>query len=230
MEQDVRYGRVRHIWDEFCRRQSVTSLLVPLFQSSSDLTVVTRTAGRTGRKLLCRSAEMELLVRTQAAKAVKDHTSNGHRIDGLIYMMGWREDQRFIPLYIGKAETTGLGNGNLSANLKGLDRDTSKFARWGDGYSYHIGDLSACVLPEHDPKHQQDKYRDWANTLFEQAPSDAPVLRKPVWFWTTAWDNSTAGIWEDLGPTRLAFLEYTMIGVASMVSKHLSNREGRQRV
>jgi hypothetical protein len=65
--------------------------------------------------------------------------------------------------------------------------------------------------------------------LFEQTPTEQPVLRQPVWFWATAWDNRTTGIWQELGPTRLAFLEYTLIGVASMISPDLLNREGRQR-
>ena len=40
---------------------------------------------------------------------------------------------------------------DLSANLVGLDPNTRKFGRWGDGYAYHIGDLGAVVLPGHDP-------------------------------------------------------------------------------
>ena len=40
---------------------------------------------------------------------------------------------------------------DLSANLVGLDTNTRKFGRWGDGYAYHIGDLGAVVLPGHDP-------------------------------------------------------------------------------
>jgi hypothetical protein len=172
---------------------------------------------------------MESLVRTEAAKAVSDYQAGKQRIDGLIYMMGWRQDQSLIPLYIGKTEVTGRGDRNLSVNLKNLDRDTSKFARWGDGYAYHVGDLSACVVPGHDPRRRQEKYSDWASKLFEQAPTEQPVLRQPVWFWATAWDNRTTGIWQELGPTRLAFLEYTLIGVASMISPDLLNREGRQR-
>ena len=173
---------------------------------------------------------MEALLRSEARRAVEDYESGRHDIDGLIYMMGWTEANRFIPLYIGKAETLGRGGGNLSANLKNLDRDASKFARWGDGYAYHIGDLSACVLPGHPELYQHEKYRDWASTLFEIVPTDRPVLSKPVWFWASAWDKSHHGIWEELGPTRLAFLEYTMIGVASMISPYLLNREGRQRL
>jgi len=217
------------VWDRFCARLLVAPSAVPLFDATQSGEVRTRQVGRNGRVLLCRSAPMEALIRKQVDLAVADHDGGTSRIDGLIYMMGWKDAERFIPLYVGKAETTGRSGGNLSANLKNLGRDTSKFARWGDGYAYHIGDLSAVVLNGHAADHQHDKYRDWAAKLFENAPVDRPVLRKPVWFWTTAWDNSANGIWEDLGATQLAFLEYTMIGVASMVSPDLLNREGRQR-
>jgi len=39
-------------------------------------------------------------------------------------------------------------------------------------------------------------------------------------------DHDDTGIWEELGPTRLAFLEYLLIGVAGLMSPHLLNREG----
>ena len=171
---------------------------------------------------------MEALVRSEVDAIVKDHREHGN-LDGLIYMMGIKRTDQFLPLYIGKAETLGRGDKNFSANLANLNRDTSKFARWGDGYAYHIGDLSACALLGHPPDKQTDKYRDWASALFLQVPTDRPVLREQVWFWAKAWDQRWSGIWEELGPTRLAFLEYTLIGVASMISTSLLNREGRQR-
>lgn len=159
------------IWDDFCLRFSVIKNAVPLFEVSTSGRVATRRHGHDGRTMLCRSEQMESLVRSEAAKAVSDHQAGGQQIDGLIYIMGWRQDQRFVPLYIGKTEITGRGDRNLSVNLKNLDRDTSKFARWGDGYAYHVGDLSACVVPGHDPRRRQEKYSDWASKLFEQAPT-----------------------------------------------------------
>ena len=53
-----------------------------------------------------------------------------------------------------------------------------------------------------------------------------PKLHRPIYFWATAWDKSMAGVWEELGPTSLAFLEYLLIGVAGRVSPVLLNREG----
>ena len=102
----------------------------------------------------------------------------------------------------------------------------SKFARWGDNYAYHVGDLSACVLPGHADEKQTIKYQAWANQLFENAPSLTPKLHRPIYFWATAWDKSMTGVWEELGPTSLAFLEYLLLGVAGRVSPVLLNREG----
>jgi hypothetical protein len=143
--------------------------------------------------------------------------------------MGWREGGRFTPLYIGKAETLGRGDGNLSANLKSLAKDRSKFARWGDNYAYHVGDLSACVLPGHSPARRAIKYETWAALMFDRVQPAIPRLRRPVYFWTKAWDPSQTGVWEELGPTPLAFLEYLLIGVAGLVSPALLNREGLAR-
>jgi hypothetical protein len=70
---------------------------------------------------------MEALVIREADKLVGDWRAKTHRYDGLIYCMGWPEQPAFMPLYIGKAETLGKGDGNLSANLKNLATDRSKF-------------------------------------------------------------------------------------------------------
>jgi hypothetical protein len=116
------------------------------------------------------------------------------------------------------------------AEIKGIERDASKFARWGDNYAYHIGDLSAAVLPGHDPKHIEPKYRMWASTLFKSYPSETPVLRRPVYFWAKAWSCDEVGPWADFGATRLPFLEYLLIGLASSAfGDFLLNREGHNR-
>jgi hypothetical protein len=139
--------------------------------------------------------------------------------------MGHRRSGSFVPLYIGKAESTGRGGG-LSVNITNLRTDRSKFARWGDNHAYHIGDLSACVLPGYDESKKVPKYRAWADCLFVEG---TVMLREPVYFWATAWDRSQTGIWEEFGPTSLAFLEYLLIGVAGGISPSLLNREGLSR-
>ena len=59
--------------------------------------------------------------------------------------------------------------------------------------------------------------------------TDPPLIAKSrhqIYFWATAWGKSMTGVWEELGPTSLAFLEYLLIGVAGRVSPVLLNREG----
>jgi hypothetical protein len=114
--------------------------------------------------------------------------------------------------------------------LRRLATDTSKFGRWGDNYAYHIGDLSSVVLPGHDATVQTDKYRSWATALFESLNTDRPRLRQPVFFWVKAWRKDDVGIWSEFGPTRLSFLEYLLIGIASSIfPRELLNREGHCR-
>ena len=215
-----------NVWNKFCQRFKVFEQSVLLFAADADGVVAHRMLGRTSRPILLRSPEMEALILAETAKLVEDWESGQHRYDGLIYCMGWRQGEQFIPLYIGKTETFGKGAGNLSANIKNLKTDKSKFARWGDNYAYHVGDLSACVLPGHADGKKTIKYHAWADQLFENAPSLTPKLRQPLYFWATSWDKSMTGVWEELGPTSLAFLEYLLIGVAGRASSELLNREG----
>ena len=215
------------VWRKFCERLSIDDQCVPLFELDHAGSVCLKTTGKKSpRPILMRSVQMEALILTEVEKLVEDWKSGSHLYGGLIYCMGWKKSRNFIPLYIGKAETLGKGDGNLSANLKNLTSDKSKFARWGDNYAYHLGDLSACALPGHPEEKRTEKYAAWAATLFEESPADNPRLKQPVYFWATAWHQGHVGIWEELGPTSLAFLEYLLIGVAGRISADLLNREG----
>ena len=84
------------------------------------------------------------------------------------------DDGCLIPLYIGKSETFGRGDGNLSANLRSLHRNKDKIARWGDNYKYHIGDLSAVALADQRDEMKNLKYKVWAAKLqvFVHLPRD----------------------------------------------------------
>ena len=219
------------IWYSFCERFNVTKECVPLFKLEVGSVVATRTIGKgaTQRQVLARSAGMEAMVLREVNRLHEDWEQRRHKLDGLIYCMGWKQQEHFVPLYIGKAETFGKGDGNLSANLLNIHSDRSKFARWGDNYAYHIGDLSACVLAGHSPHKVTKKYSEWAQTLFIASEGAAPVLKQPVYFWAKAWNPAHVGIWEELGPTSLAFLEYLLIGVAGRMSPSLLNREGNER-
>lgn len=213
------------LWDGFCARFRVVEECVPLFASDDDRHVQARRVGRVQRQVLTRSAACEQLIVAVTDVLVSDWTASTRKFDGMLYMMGWQRSGGFMPLYIGKTESTGRGGG-LSVNITNLRTDKSKFARWGDNHAYHIGDLSACVLPGYDDSKKTPKYRAWAECLFVPGTTQ---LREPVYFWATPWDRTQTGIWEEFGPTSLAFLEYLLIGVAGGVSPHLLNREGLSR-
>ena len=67
------------------------------------------------------------------------------------------------------------------------------------------------------------------SAMFVEFPSYQPVLRKPIYFWAKAWKSENLGVFEELGQTSLANLEYELIGVAGRVFPCLLNYEGRAR-
>ena len=202
-----------------------------MFEASSNGVVATKEIGRLHRRqVICRSQDMENLIGSEVDELVSDWENSDHQYDGLIYMMYLPRKDKVLPLYIGKTETIGKGEGNLSANIRNLNRDKSKFARWGDNYAYHIGDLSAAVLPGHNPAKISRKYQEWGRALFTDIQVEHPELKESVHFWTRAWSSKEIGIWKEFGPTKLTFLEYLMIGVASSTFPELLlNIEGRNR-
>ena len=213
------------LWETFCARFGILDTCVPLLAADGDGNVQARNISIAKKEILVRSAECESLILETTDQLISDWTSGAKRFDGMLYMMGSKQRGKFVPPYIGKTESTGRGGG-LSVNIANLHTDKSKFARWGDNYAYHIGDLSACVLPGHADSKKVPKYRAWADCLFVDGSAK---LREPVYLWATAWDRSQTGIWEEFGPTSLAFLEYLLIGVAGGISPRLLNREGVSR-
>ena len=213
------------LWDAFCARFNVVGDCVQLFEVDGDGAVQVKQIGKAQRLSLVRSQDCEELILEVTDQLVLDWTSGTKNFDGMLYMMGWKRSEGFMPLYIGKTESTGR-LGGLSVNIANLRTDKSKFARWGDNHAYHIGDLSACVLPGYDESKKVPKYRAWADCLFVEGTAK---LREPVYFWAIPWDRTQTGIWEEFGPTSLAFLEYLLIGVAGGNSPDLLNREGLSR-
>ena len=161
----------KYLWDTFADQHNIRDTWVPLFSTIESGVVHTKKIGTSNvRNILCRSGQMESLIIRECAKLVDDWASGTHVYDGLLYIMAIEDVDGIVPLYIGKAESYGKKAGNLSVNIKSVERDKSKFARWGDNYAYHIGDLSAVVLPGHDRKHVERKYLSWAAELFTNAP------------------------------------------------------------
>jgi len=52
---------------------------------------------------------MDALIRAECAKLIDDWKQKTFAYDGLIYMMLAEEPEGVVPLYIGKAETIGMG-------------------------------------------------------------------------------------------------------------------------
>ena len=223
-------GQRKALWDAFCQRQQIIANTTPLFDVDNESMVRIKQVGKKAtRRLLVRSESMESLVISQTNILLDDIARESNQFDGLIYMMFIRDHEDVIPLYIGKTESKGRINA-ISANIKDVERVKDKFARWGDNYKYHIGDLSACVLPGHDTKYVTQKYLHWAKNVFVDFPTEKPQLKQDIWFWCKAWNKNDIGVWPEFGATRLNFLEYLLIGLASSLFPNtLLNREGHSR-
>lgn len=104
--------------------------------------------------------------------------------------MGVGDAGTFRSLCVGKAERRGVRH-PISANLMNPRADRGKFARWGDGLDYHIGDLSHALFgwPAHRPPTQ--KYARWAQALF--VDDDPPQLREPVKLYVLPWRTTSRG-------------------------------------
>lgn len=209
------------VWQEWAGRYLDTENPTPLFETDEKLSVQYKNYGKDDRRILKRSEEMEGLVRREGRKVINDWSTADDTYDGLIYLMYWLKDGDVIPLYVGKAGKYGRDNEGLSANLRGLrGSSTGKFARWGDGHYYHIGNLSAIIF-DHD-KNQKQKYEKWADQLF----GEGRQLRRQVYFWTKAWQQDDAGLYHDF-EVPLEQLEYQLIGLVSdLYPDQLLNSEG----
>ena len=217
------------LWQNFVNAHGVEGDAKPLFEELPTASVATKRIGN--RSLLRRSHEAERLISRICATLEDDWNNKAHKYDGMLYMMLTKERGQIIPLYIGKAETVGK-QGNLSANIKGVSKNANKakFARWGDGRQYHIGDLSAAVLPGYEDQSVDSKYKKWASAMFESFPTNEPKLNHPVFLWAKAWGRTDVGVWPQFGPTRLTFQEYLLIGLcSSLFGSRLLNSEGQNR-
>jgi hypothetical protein len=172
---------------------------------------------------------MEELLRGEGWKVVDDWRGSDDTYEGLIYLMCTFDGGTIVPRYVGKSGKYGRDGERLNYNLKNIRTNNTKFARWGDGYAYHIGELSAAVLNHHTDESvnldraPKGKYQKWADALFIR---DTRTLREPVYFWTKAWRT------DDTGPfygfeTSLEALEYNLINLGSeLYPNQLLNSEG----
>jgi len=209
------------IWKEWTDQYIDTGDPVSLFATDDDLRVEYKHYGKDDRRILKRSEKIEDLVRKEGRKVINDWSTSDDTYDGLIYLMYWLDEGDVIPLYVGKAGKYGRDGEGLSANLRGLrGSSTGKFARWGDGHYYHIGNLSTIIF-DHD-KNQKQKYEKWADQLFEERRQ----LRQQTYFWAKAWREEDVGLYHDF-EVPLEQLEYQIIGLVSdLYPEQLLNDEG----
>ena len=216
------------LWKSFTDAHKIAERSVPLFDiKDGHVTVIPY--GRDDRTVLKRSPQMETLMRDLGSQLIEEHQDSNVTHDGILYMMLSRRDGRIEPLYIGKAETFGKNNGNLSVNISDLAKGHGKFGRWGYNYAYHLGDLSAVTCDGHPENKSTTKYEAWRDKLFTVQEGQVTPTTE-ILFWATLWDSNCQSIWQEYGSTKLAFEEYLVIGVASDVFPNsLLNREGRTR-
>lgn len=192
----------------------------PLFETTYDsLVVETKIKKVKGneRRLLKRSHEME-----QAVIRVIETNIDNPEWEGIIYVMGLKDIDNFIPLYIGKADKKGVKN-NISANIKNIRKNQHMFARWGDGLAYHIGDLSQALFGFEGYQKTQKKYKRWSEALF--VSFDPPILKEQVNFYVAPVFKGQLGL-SGL-PCSLPALEKEMIAIASVqYGDTLLNRDG----
>lgn len=214
---------------DFLSRLNVVKNAVELFNTTDGFKIIPEEYGKPPRRYLSRSKEMIELVKGEVSKVINDYKSEEEKYEGVIYCMFKKNSMNeVVPLYIGKAEKYGK-SGNLSENIT---LGKGKFARWGHGYAYHIGDLSA-VAYSHTKAKKPKKYTDWANALFARYPATPSAelkLKEKIYFWMQAWESRSTGLQKDFGPTNLTFLEYQLIGVSTAIfPNEVLNKEGQNR-
>ena len=197
------------LWNTFVTAHNVHEQSVPLF-ATQDGNVVVMNYGANSRKVLKRSDEMEQHLRKLGTQLIAEHKEGKSVHDGILYLMLAREGETLVPLYIGKAETFGKGDRNLSANIRDLANGTAMFGRWGYNYAYHIGDLSAVTLSGHPDTKASIKYKAWRDKLFS-VENDVVKPKTELLFWAKLWGPECQSIWKEYGTTKLAFEEYLVI-------------------
>lgn len=190
----------------------------PLFETDG-LLVQTHQRGKArDRRILTRSTQFE-----DAMIELIEQGLTQHDWTGLVYLMGIGERSAFTPLYVGKAERRGKTHA-VSKNIANIRRNPDKFARWGYGLDYHLGDLSHAMFGFTAYRGPTAKYHRWAEALF--AVMDPPTLRRPVHMLLLPWfadSRGPSGFQESV-----ASAEKQVIGLASALhGEQLLNIDGR---
>ncbi|WP_416839014.1 hypothetical protein [Haloferax sp. DFSO52] len=210
----------RALWERWVDRFVDTTDPIPLFETTSDRTIETFGYGRSERPTLRRGRRMERTLREAGKKVVTDYERRAGHYEGLVYMMYTLDGDEVVPRYLGKCGKFGASGTALNSNLKNVETNDGKLARWGYGNYYHFGDLSSAVFSDDG----SNKYDRWVTDLF--VSTEPPRLREPVYFWVEPWEVGTEGPYPDTYPY-LEELEYQLIGIAfELYPERLLNTEG----
>lgn len=110
--------------------------------------------------------------------AVQMPISESTSYSGMIYFMyTLNQTGQEIPRYIGMSRKLGRDDSSLGTNFAKINQD-SVFGRWGYGSSQHLGELSRVIFRENYDGETEQKYEDWADSLFVDRTQ---VLKLPVY-------------------------------------------------
>lgn len=195
--------------------------VVPLFWTDDNLVVKLWTSDIQKRKILRRSEEMENAI-VRAVENGLDGARN-EAWQGLMYVMGKGNFPEFIPLFIGYTEKWGRSDRTkISANIDQIRTNTQKFARWGNGKAYHIGELSQELFRWGAYSEPEAKKREWAQAMFETY--DPPRLKEPVYLCIIPWYDDSRTPSGQIRPLVEAVKELICRGHKEFPGKLLNDR------
>lgn len=206
---------------------------IPLFETDDNLRVKTTRFGRgdAERDVLKRGQEISKRIIDKASILEEDLESRSGQFEGLIYLMYWKEDQEIRPLYVGKTSKFNTTGYEINPNIESLATRENRFARWGYGKAWHLGELSNAILRSSwlESGEFTDKSinkKQWAETLFRP---ETRILRNQTYLWIDTWSVDDEGPFSSKTGTHpnLAELEYQLIGLTdSLYPDLLLNEEG----
>lgn len=145
---------------------------VPLFRHTN-LVVDTKVASG-GRRILCRDFGMEDMLGSAAIRLRDDIAESRPKFLSIIYLLV--SDDPDPCFYVGICQRWGRVH-SISANIADIYPrwvGLSRFARWGDGEAWHIGQLSDALFTA------GSQHNNWADSLF--VARGTPTLKREVCF------------------------------------------------
>lgn len=222
----------RSVWKQWIGDR-LSESYIPLFETDDDRFVQTTRFGRGKheRDVVKRNSEIGQRIIDQATLLEEDISTRSGQYEGLIYMMYWIENEEIKPLYIGKTSKFNSTGYELNPNIESLETRDNRFARWGYGKDWHLGDLSNALfnstwLSEGNFAGTLSGKQRWVDRLFEPGTLK---LRSQTYLWIDTWSVDEDGPFSSYTGTHptLAELEYQLIGLADgLYGDILLNQEG----